>query len=123
MSTCYEVATALVDEMSSKLGRVYKLDRKKMAFLKETCDAVERLSEDISCDVLDVPVSGQENDLIFTLVSDDITLDTEELMRNFGGVLPMVDSVRFAKAKYNDKEIVKLRTDIAIHRLWVGADE
>lgn len=35
----------------------------------------------------------------------------------------MVDSVRFAKAKYNDKEIVKLRTDIAIHRLWVGADE
>lgn len=123
MSTCYEVATALVDEMSSKLGRVYKPDKKKMAFLKETCDAVERLSKDVSCDVLDVSVSGQENDLIFTLVSDDITLDTEELMRSFGDVLPMVDSVRFTKAKYDDKKIVKLRTDIAIHRFWVGADE
>lgn len=123
MSKCYDAAIALVEEMSGKLGKVYKLDRKKMAFFDEACNAVEKLSDDIMCDVLDVSVSGQQNDFVFTLVSDDITLDSPELMKSFGDVLPMVDSVKFSKAKYNDKSVTKLRTDVVINRLWIGADE
>lgn len=123
MSQCYESAMCVVEEMSAKLGKVYKLDRKKMAFFKEICDVVETFSNDIACDVLDVGVTCEQNDFVFTLISDDITLDSNVLMKSIVDTLPMLDVVKFSKAKYDDKSIVKLRTDLIISRLWVGADE
>ncbi len=123
MEKCCDVAKQLIEEASDKLGKIYKLDRKQCAFMPEVCAAIDSFAESIECEVLDVSVVWEKNDLVFTMISDDITLDNAGLMKQFSELLPMIDSVRFTKAKYDNKDMVKLRTDVAIHKLWKGVDE